>query len=71
MKALHGIICMLRKKPTEKTLPIIAVSKTSGTGSYVTQVAVTTETATKTKSAIYYPCVFPKVSIVDPELMLL
>jgi alcohol dehydrogenase class IV len=56
--------------PTLKTLPIIAVSTTSGTGSQVTQVAVMTETKTKTKSAIYNPIVFPKVAIVDPELML-
>jgi alcohol dehydrogenase class IV len=56
--------------PTDKTLPIIAVSTTSGTGSQVTQVAVMTETKTKTKSAIYNPLVYPKVAIVDPELML-
>jgi alcohol dehydrogenase class IV len=56
--------------PTEKTLPVIAVSTTSGTGSQVTQVAVMTETKTKTKSAIYNSQVFPKVAIVDPELML-
>lgn len=56
--------------PTSKTLPIIAVSTTSGTGSQVTQVAVITETSTKTKSAIYNPVIYPKVAIVDPELML-
>jgi alcohol dehydrogenase class IV len=56
--------------PTTKTLPIIAVSTTSGTGSQVTQVAVMTETKTKTKSAIYNPLVYPKVAIIDPELML-
>jgi len=59
-----------KNQPTEKTLPIISVSTTSGTGSHVTQVAVVTETATRTKSAIYNSIVFPKVSIVDPELML-
>lgn len=56
--------------PTDKTLPIIAVPTTSGTGSHVTQVAVMTETQTKTKSAIYNSIVYPKVGIVDPELML-
>jgi len=55
--------------PTAKTLPIIAVSTTSGTGSQVTQVAVMTETQTKTKSAIYNSVVYPKVAIVDPDLM--
>jgi alcohol dehydrogenase class IV len=55
--------------PTEKTLPIIAVSTTSGTGSQVTQVAVITETKTKTKSAIFNSIVYPRVAIVDPDLM--
>ncbi len=55
--------------PTEKTLPIIAVTTTSGTGSQVTQVAVMTETKTKTKSAIYNSIIYPKVAIVDPDLM--
>jgi alcohol dehydrogenase class IV len=56
--------------PTEKTLPVISISTTSGTGSQVTQVAVVTNTKERTKSAIYNSIVFPKVSIVDPELML-
>jgi alcohol dehydrogenase class IV len=58
-----------KKPPTDKTLPIIAVSTTSGTGSQVTQVAVITNTANRDKSAIYNPMVYPKAAIVDPELM--
>src|SRR3990170_304154 len=58
------------RQPTEKTLPIVAVSTTSGTGSPVTQVAVITNPAEKTKSAIYNPVVFPRSCIVDPELVL-
>ena len=57
------------KQPTEKTLPVIAISTTSGTGSHVTQVAVVTHTKERNKSAIYNSMVFPKVAIVDPELM--
>jgi alcohol dehydrogenase class IV len=57
-------------QPTEKTLPIISISTTSGTGSQVTQVAVVTNTEKRDKSAIYHPNVYPKISIVDPELML-
>lgn len=56
--------------PTDSTLPVIVVSTTSGTGSQVTQVAVMTETKTRTKSAIYNSIVYPKVAIVDAELML-
>lgn len=54
--------------PSEKTLPILAVTTTSGTGSQVTQVSVMTETATKTKSAIFNAIIYPKAAIVDPEL---
>ncbi len=56
-------------QPTEKTLPVITITTTSGTGSQVTQVAVVTNPAEKNKSALYHPLIFPKVSIVDPELM--
>jgi alcohol dehydrogenase class IV len=57
-------------QPTERTLPVIAVTTTSGTGSQVTQVAVVTNSSLKTKSAIYHPKIFPRVCIVDPSLML-
>lgn len=58
-----------KNPPTHRTLPVIAVSTTSGTGSQVTQVAVITETRTKTKSAIFNAIIYPKVAIVDPDLM--
>jgi alcohol dehydrogenase class IV len=57
-------------QPTEKTLPVIAVTTTSGTGSQVTQVAVITNTKECDKSAIYNPMVYPKVAIVDAKLMM-
>ena len=53
--------------PSEKTLPIIAVSTTAGTGSQTTQCAVITKTADKDKSAIWHSNIFPRVAIVDPE----
>lgn len=58
-----------KTQPTEKTLPIVAISTTSGTGSQVTQVAVVTNTETRDKSALYNNILYPRVSIVDPELM--
>ncbi len=57
-------------QPTEKTLPVIAITTTSGTGSQVTQVAVVTNTKERDKSAIYHSKVFPKTCLVDPELMI-
>jgi len=54
----------------EKVLPVVAISTTSGTGSQVTQVSVITNTDERDKSALYNPVIFPKVAIVDPELML-
>jgi alcohol dehydrogenase class IV len=56
-------------QPTDKTLPIVAVSTTSGTGSHVTQVAVVTNPAEKNKSAIFHSLIYPRTSIVDPDLM--
>jgi len=58
-----------KKQPTQKTLPIITISTTSGTGSQVTQVAVITNTVDRDKSALYNNILYPKVAIIDPELM--
>lgn len=55
-------------QPTANTLPVIAVTTTSGTGSQVTQVSVITDPETKTKSAIYNSYIYPRACIVDPEL---
>lgn len=57
-------------QPTPATLPIVAATTTSGTGSQVTQVAVITHPEARDKSAIYHSEVFPRVAIIDPELML-
>jgi len=55
---------------TEKTLPIVAIPTTAGTGAEVTAVAVITIPATHEKHGIINPLVMPKVAIVDPGLML-
>jgi len=55
-------------QPAEATLPIIAVPTTSGTGSEATLYAVLTNPKIREKSTIIHPRVFPRVSIVDPEL---
>ena len=56
--------------PTSKTLPIICISTTSGTGSQTTPCAVMTKRENKDKSAIWHSNIFAKVAIIDPELML-
>jgi alcohol dehydrogenase len=58
------------KEITSKTLPIIAIPTTSGTGSHVTPVAVITNPAENFKSALISPFLCPRVCIVDPQLML-
>ncbi len=59
-----------KTQPTKKTLPIVTVSTTSGTGSQVTQVAVMTNSNKRDKSAIYHPNIYPRIAIVDPEVMI-
>jgi len=54
-----------------KVLPIIAVPTTSGTGSEVTPYAVITNTQTVQKGTVKEQAIFPKESIVDPELTLM
>jgi alcohol dehydrogenase class IV len=56
-------------QPDERTLPIVAIPTTSGSASHVTQVAVLTNPATRDKSAVYNSILYPRVGIVDPELM--
>lgn len=56
-------------RPTDKTLPIIAIPTTAGTGSEVTLYAVFSNPDIKEKSTIFSDKIFPKVTIVDPELM--
>lgn len=57
------------KDITEQTLPIIAVTTTSGTGSQVTPFSVVTNPRKKSKFALASTELCPEASIVDPELM--
>ncbi|MFI4911910.1 MAG: iron-containing alcohol dehydrogenase [Sedimentisphaeraceae bacterium JB056] len=56
------------KQATDKTLPIIAITTTSGTGSQCTPFAVITNPETNQKPGFGGPFLFPKVAIVDPLL---
>jgi len=57
------------KKEIKKALPIVAITTTSGTGSHMTQFSVITNPATKEKPGASSPHLFPRLSIVDPQLM--
>jgi len=50
-------------------LPLIAVPTTAGTGSEVTPYSVLSDKEEKLKEAIVSPHTFPRVAVVDPELM--
>lgn len=56
-------------EPYGKTLPIMAITTTSGTGSHVTPFSVVTNDETNEKPGIGSSELYPTVSIVDPELM--
>lgn len=63
--------CWIGQKPLgDKTMPIIAITTTSGTGSHVTPYSVITNLETKEKPGIGNDSTYAKVAIVDPELML-
>jgi len=74
VEATHEGTCwdylFFKKQPTAATLPVVAVTTTSGTGSHVTQVAVVTNPAERNKSALFNALLYPRISIVDPELVL-
>jgi butanol dehydrogenase len=54
--------------PTERTLPTICITTTSGTSSELTPYAVVTVTDGREKRPLVSPRIFPRVGIVDPEL---
>lgn len=53
----------------KESLPFIAISTTSGTGSQCTQAAVVSDTKSKNKITLFHAGLFPVIAIVDPELM--
>lgn len=57
-------------RPTRPGLPLIAIPTTAGTGTEATLVSVINNTNQVRKCAIVNPVIYPKLSIVDPELMM-
>lgn len=54
---------------TDATMPVVAVTTTSGTGSQCTMFSVITNPQTRQKPGMGSPHILPRVAVVDPELM--
>ncbi len=55
-------------RPPEKALPLMMIPTVPATGSEMNPTAVVTNEATTEKSYTWNPCLYPKVSVVDPAL---
>ena len=53
-----------------KSLPLVAVPTTAGTGSEVTQYSMLMNDVLETKSALAAPTLFPKLTFLDPKYMM-
>ncbi len=54
---------------TAKTLPIVAITSTSGTGSHVNRFAVVTNEKTREKTGIMSPFIYPRLSLTDLDIL--
>ena len=59
---------LLRGHEIRRSLPVMAIPTTAGTGSEVTAGAVLSDPVKQIKAAIFSPEIFPKVALVDPVL---
>lgn len=57
------------KRPQRPGLPLIAIPTTAGTGTETTQASVINNPEQVRKCSIVNPSIYPKISIIDPELM--
>lgn len=53
------------KEPTRKTLPIVAIPTTAGTGSELSKAAIITDDKKKVKGGVRGEALYPKLAIVD------
>lgn len=59
-----------RKTPANPALPIVCITTSAGTGSEVDIAAVITNGKTQEKTGIFFPSMFPTLSVVDSDLMM-
>ena len=55
-------------KVVSRSLPLVCIPTTSGTGSETTPVAIFSDPVTGTKSGVVDPCLVPDLVLLDPEL---
>lgn len=58
-----------KQKAKQDAAPIVAITTSAGTGSEADIAAVISNDDTKEKSGIFFPSMFPTLSVVDAELM--
>ena len=61
----HSVVSAI---PPEKSLPTMMIPTLPATGSEMNLCAVVSNRALQEKSYIWAPCLYPKTSIIDPEL---
>ncbi|MGI6590406.1 MAG: iron-containing alcohol dehydrogenase [Eggerthellaceae bacterium] len=59
-----------KKSPANDAAPIVAITTSAGTGSEVDMASVITNEATQEKTGIFFPSMFPTLSVVDANLMM-
>ncbi len=59
-----------KQNPAAKAAPIVAITTSAGTGSEVDMASVITNEKTQEKTGIFFPSMFPTLSVVDSNLMM-
>ncbi|MGI6205302.1 MAG: iron-containing alcohol dehydrogenase [Anaerovoracaceae bacterium] len=59
-----------KKTPEHDAAPIVAITTSAGTGSEVDMAAVITNEKTQEKTGLFFPSMFPTLSVVDSNLMM-
>jgi len=59
-----------KKAPKYPAIPIIAITTSAGTGSEVDKAAVISDDDINEKTGIFFPSMFPSISVVDSDLMM-
>jgi alcohol dehydrogenase class IV len=74
LEATHQGTCWdyvnFKQRPSARTLPVVAVCTTAGSGSQVNPVAIIHHPSSHEKSALCSDHLIPRAAIIDPQLML-